>query len=104
MTVTAKRLIIFGDSLSDIGVKRNTGMGAFAALFGLMRTNQVNRYSDNRNWTDFIWEWAGGQPLIIKDKATSIAAAANHLKWSKDAAVGSPKDAPLHYVNYAEGG
>ncbi|UPG88066.1 SGNH/GDSL hydrolase family protein [Luteibacter aegosomaticola] len=104
MTTNIKRLIIFGDSLSDIGVKRNTATGAFAALFGLMRTNQVNRYSDNRNWTDFIWEWAGGQPLIVTDKATSDAAALPHLSWSRNSRQGTPDSAPVYYVNYAEGG
>lgn len=99
-----KRLIVFGDSLSDIGVKRKTVAGQFAALFGLMRTNQVNRFSDNRNWTDFIWEWAGGQPLITVDKPTSEAAATPHLRWSQNSNRASRTDNPLFYVNYAEGG
>lgn len=104
MTVTANRLIIFGDSLSDIGVKRDTLTGQFASLFGLMRTNQVKRFSDNRNWTDFIWEWAGGQPLITVDRSTSLAAAAPHLTWSENSKQGSPTTSPLYYANYAEGG
>ncbi|HEY4089961.1 MAG TPA: SGNH/GDSL hydrolase family protein [Luteibacter sp.] len=104
MTTKIDRLIIFGDSLSDIGVKRKTWTGAFAAMFHLMRTNQVNRYSDNRNWTDFIWEWAGGQPLIVTNKATSEAAANPHLTWSANSKNGSPTGGPLYYVNYAEGG
>ena len=104
MTTTIKRLIIFGDSLSDIGVKRNTLLGAFAALLGKMRTNQVNRFSDNRNWTDFIWEWAGGQPLIITNKATSDAAALPHLTWSQNSSAGSAQGNPVYYANYAEGG
>ena len=104
MTVTAKRLIIFGDSLSDIGVKRDTLTGQFASLFGLMRTNQVKRFSDNRNWTDFIWEWAGGQPLITVDQATSLAAAAPHLTWSANSNHGSSTTNPVYYANYAEGG
>ncbi|URL56990.1 hypothetical protein IM816_09955 [Luteibacter flocculans] len=104
MTVTANRLIIFGDSLSDIGVKRDTLTGQFASLFGLMRTNQVKRFSDNRNWTDFIWEWAGGQPLITVDQSTSLAAAAPHLTWSANSNHGSSTTHPLYYVNYAEGG
>jgi len=104
MTTNVKRLIIFGDSLSDIGVKRKTVAGQFASLFGLMRTNQVNRYSDNRNWTDFIWEWAGGLPLITVDKATSEAAATPHLTWSRNSNQGSSIGGPLYYANYAEGG
>lgn len=104
MSVTISRLIVFGDSMSDIGVKRKTVTGGIASLFGLMRTNQVNRYSDNRNWTDFIWEWAGGQPLIRVDKDTSEAAALPHLTWNAASSTGSPVNAPLPYANYAEGG
>lgn len=104
MSVNISRLIVFGDSMSDIGVKRKTATGAIASLFGLMRTNQVNRYSDNRNWTDFIWEWAGGQPLIRVDKNTSETAALPHLTWNPASATGSPANSPLAYANYAEGG
>ncbi|NII53826.1 SGNH/GDSL hydrolase family protein [Luteibacter sp. SG786] len=104
MTVKVKRLIIFGDSLSDIGVKRDTPTGMFASLFGLMRTNQVKRFSDNRNWTDFIWEWAGGSPLITVNQSTSLAAAAPHLRWSANSKNGSSTTDPLYYANYAEGG
>lgn len=104
MSVKISRLIVFGDSMSDIGVKRKTVTGNIAALFNLMRTNQVNRYSDNRNWTDFIWEWAGGQPLIRVDKSTSEAAALPHLTWNATSGTGSPVNAALAYANYAEGG
>jgi phospholipase/lecithinase/hemolysin len=104
MTTRVKRLIIFGDSLSDIGVKRKTPTGMIASFLGLMRTNQVLRYSDNRNWTDFIWEWAGGQSLIVVNKDTSEAAAAPHLTWNANADAGSSHNDPLYYANYAEGG
>lgn len=104
MTTSIDRLIIFGDSLSDIGVKRNTHTGRFASLFGFMRTNQVNRYSDNRNWTDFLWEWAGGTPLIVKNPATSEGLAKPHLTWSDKSVNGSRPELPIFYVNYGEGG
>jgi phospholipase/lecithinase/hemolysin len=104
MTTQVKRLIVFGDSLSDIGVKRQTITGTVASLLGLMRTNQVLRYSDNRNWTDFIWEWAGGRPLIRVDRDTSLAAAVPHLTWAANSNDGSAQGAPLYYANYAEGG
>jgi phospholipase/lecithinase/hemolysin len=104
MTTAIQRLVIFGDSFSDIGVKRNTALGAFAAFLGKMRTNQVNRFSDNRNWTDFLWEWSGGSPLITVDRATSIAATSPHLTWSANSANGSTSKPPVFFANYAEGG
>lgn len=56
MTAKIDRLVVFGDSMSDIGNKRVTGTGKFARMLGMMRTNEVGRFSDNRNWTDFLWE------------------------------------------------
>ncbi|RKH03749.1 hypothetical protein D7X74_35960, partial [Corallococcus sp. CA047B] len=61
---TIKNLIIFGDSMSDIGTKADSGMGAFANFFGLMQVNEQGRFSDRKNWTDFFWEWAGGTSLF----------------------------------------
>ncbi|MBU8900328.1 hypothetical protein KRR26_32445 [Corallococcus sp. M34] len=61
---TIKNLIIFGDSMSDIGTKAQTGMGGFAGFFGLMQVNELGRFSDGRNWTDFLWEWAGGTSMF----------------------------------------
>ncbi|MBJ6765957.1 hypothetical protein JGU66_34825 [Myxococcaceae bacterium JPH2] len=59
-----KNLIIFGDSMSDIGTKAQSGMGGFAEFFGLMQVNELGRFSDGRNWTDFLWEWAGGVSMF----------------------------------------
>ena len=102
---TIRNLIIFGDSMSDIGNKRVQAMGGIARLLSLMRVNEVGRYSDGRNWTDYIWEWATGNRLIAVDKETSLAATACHRSLSKDSANGSEVlSSPVHYANYAEGG
>lgn len=51
-----KCILIFGDSLSDCGLKSQTGMGGFASVMGLMQVNSIGRFSDGLNWTDALWE------------------------------------------------
>ena len=48
-----RNVIVFGDSLFDIGVKWTTGMGRFARKIGKMTVNPSGRFSDCRNWTDY---------------------------------------------------
>ncbi|GAB2507570.1 hypothetical protein [Nocardia heshunensis] len=62
MPIPIQNLVVLGDSLSDIGIKRESPAGMFARALGKMRTNEVGRYSDGKNWTDFVVEWIGGQP------------------------------------------
>jgi phospholipase/lecithinase/hemolysin len=90
--------------MSDIGNKRLSGMGRFARAIGAMRTNAVGRFSDCKNWTDFIWEWAGGATMIEKDADRSNELTAYHRKLNKHARWGTPPSAGFSYVNYAEGG
>lgn len=97
-------LIIFGDSMSDIGNKRETKMGMIARGLGLMRTNEVGRFSDGRNWTDFLWQWAGGRRLVTENQATSLAMTEVHRSLGPDSNQDSGFGRPFHYVNYAEGG
>lgn len=102
--VTINNLIIFGDSMSDIGNKRQSGMGRFARLISAMRTNDVGRYSDGRNWTDFLWQWAGGISMIQTDKNTSNDNTEVHRSLSCDSSQDSGFGRPIVYCNYAEGG
>jgi phospholipase/lecithinase/hemolysin len=78
-------------------------MGKVARGLSLMRTNEVGRFSDRKNWTDFLWEWSGGQTMIWRDKTTSNTLTSYHRQL-KSATHGSPSDNPFIYVNYAEGG
>jgi phospholipase/lecithinase/hemolysin len=104
MTTKLDRLVVFGDSMSDIGNKRETGMGRIARLIGAMRTNDVGRFSDGRNWTDFIWEWAGGATLLNTDAATSRELTQKHRSLNQSSRYGTPPSCGFSYANYAEGG
>jgi hypothetical protein len=60
--------IVFGDSMSDIGIKRETYLiravrfgQAVLPIASLIRINEIGRFSDRKNWTDFLWEWSGGE-------------------------------------------
>ncbi|WP_028887665.1 SGNH/GDSL hydrolase family protein [Tenacibaculum ovolyticum] len=98
-----ERIVIFGDSLSDIGVKANTATGILGRLIGEVRVNKIKRFSDNKNWTDFIWEWSGGNSLVdgLSPEQTNELTS-NHLSL-KNSRTGS-KNNSLSYCNYATGG
>ncbi|MBL1076287.1 hypothetical protein JK358_17960 [Nocardia sp. 2] len=107
MPTAIQNLIVLGDSLSDIGIKREAPSGMFARAGGMMRTNEVGRYSDGKNWTDFVVEWMGGEPLIREDQTTTEHATAPHRRLTKECLVlGTDRGAlaPVRYANYAEGG
>ncbi|WP_028774823.1 SGNH/GDSL hydrolase family protein [Shewanella waksmanii] len=104
MTIEIDRLVVFGDSLSDIGQKRKTSSGRLARLLGLMRTNEVGRFSDTRNWTDFIWEWSGGTTLFEKDAKTTKKLTKHHLTINSESSYGCTPARCISYANYAEGG
>ncbi|MGW4242268.1 SGNH/GDSL hydrolase family protein [Nocardia sp. NPDC004722] len=108
MPVPIQNLVILGDSLSDIGIKRESPAGMFARAVGKMRTNEVGRYSDGKNWTDFVVEWIGGQSLIRASRKETEDATAPHRQLTSDSLVlGSTSNAtrfPVFYANYAEGG
>lgn len=103
-----QNLIVLGDSLSDIGIKRTAPAGMFARAAGLMRTNEVGRYSDGKNWTDFVVEWMGGGSLIgaDKDETESLTKVHRSLTEVQSNVVGSNAGnlLPVRYANYAEGG
>ncbi|MGR3857224.1 MULTISPECIES: SGNH/GDSL hydrolase family protein [Chryseobacterium] len=97
------RIVILGDSMSDFGIKKNTIMGMVARAAGAMRVNAVGRFSDTKNWADYMWEWSGGESLIDgKDKKQADALTAKHMSL-KESNHGSP-DNRLSFVNYAVGG
>lgn len=98
-----ERIIIFGDSLSDIGVKANTATGILGRLFGAVRVNKIKRFSDNKNWTDFIWEWSGGSSLVDGLSPEEANELTSHHLSLKKSRTGS-KNNSLSYCNYATGG
>ena len=96
-------VIIFGDSLSDIGRKAKTIMGKVALALGKMTINMTNRFSDCRNWTDFMFEDASGSSLITENHSDTIKASAAYHRLNRNWV--TPPGAPrFRYANYAMGG
>lgn len=100
-----RTVVVFGDSLSDIGRKWVTKSGRMARLVNEMRVNASGRFSDCRNWTDFMYEEAGGVSLLGDDADSSYARSQQHMTISQASVVTPASGAPTWcYLNYAEGG
>jgi phospholipase/lecithinase/hemolysin len=100
-------VIVFGDSLSDIGKKWKTNMGGIAQTAKLMTVSPTGRFSDCRNWTDFMHEEAGGKSLIVADAKGSYEKSMPYMSltensWAWGGMCQDPKN--YRYANYAEGG
>jgi|GEM_PF-4029640 len=107
-TIPMNNLVVFGDSLSDIGIMSATYLGMVAKTLGAMTTNETGRYSDGRNWTDFLYEWIGSDTLLGVDAATTVKKSgkyqtltANSLIPLSNSTIGG---APICYANLAQGG
>lgn len=104
MSTRFENVVIFGDSLSDIGIKVKTASGWMGKNFSDMTTNPTGRFSDCRNWTDHMYEDAtGGQTLMKASLKDTLAASENHQSFHDG---GKWKHATnwFRYANYAEGG
>ncbi len=110
-----RNVVVFGDSLSDIGLKVQTYLGKFAKnVLGAVTVSPSGRFSDCRNWTDHMYEAATGNSLIKGTKAATMAASRPHqtltsqsLVMGNNVAHGpgtvlNPKR--FYYANYAVGG
>ena len=64
-------VLVFGDSLSDIGRKWKTKAGRMATSTNQMYVSSSGRFSDCRNWTDYMIEAATGKSLVV-DSAAAI--------------------------------
>ncbi|WP_433733073.1 hypothetical protein ACQP0C_12450 [Nocardia sp. CA-129566] len=107
MPIPIQNLIILGDSLSDIGIKREAPTGMFARAIEAMRTNDIGRYSDGRNWTDFLVEWTGADSLLQDNVKTTYDATEPHRSLTRHSLLlrtDTTATTPLRYANYAEGG
>lgn len=98
-----RNVIVFGDSLSDIGTKWTQFMGRFARAIGAITVSPSGRFSDCRNWTDHMYEAATGQSLIVGSSAATINASSPHKRFS-DRSMCLQGDEAFRYSNYAEGG
>jgi len=101
LPVRMDTVVVFGDSLSDIGKKWKTNSGEFAIMAGEMYVSPTGRYSDCRNWTDFMFEAASGGTTLVADTAEeTIAQSKLFGSFSKT----SRFQESFQYANYAEGG
>ena len=101
MPLRMHTVVVFGDSLSDIGKKWKTKSGKMARLENPMFVGPTGRFSDCRNWTDFIFEEASG-PSMIVDTAKGTMLSVGHTSFTKARVERVPD--PFQYANYAEGG
>ncbi len=106
MAEQIRNVIVFGDSLSDIGVKVQSMTGKFAKKAGAMTTNPSGRFSDCRNWTDFMYEEAAGKSLMGSNVSDTKAASRLFQRLTPASLVADPTRANknFRYANYAEGG
>ena len=75
-----RNVVVFGDSLSDIGTKWTSLSGSFARKVGAMTVSPAGRFSDCRNWTDFMYEEATGATLVMGTSAATVSASRMHLR------------------------
>jgi phospholipase/lecithinase/hemolysin len=103
-------VIVFGDSLSDIGKKWTQPMGTVAYYLREMRVSPSGRFSDCRNWTDFMFEEAGGVSMVIDDASGTRKLSERHMtlvgavEASINPVFNFTRENRFTYVNYAEGG
>jgi phospholipase/lecithinase/hemolysin len=95
-------VVVFGDSLSDIGIKDQTVLGRVVKALGAMTTNPGGRFSDCRNWCDHMFEAATGRSLMAGDAAAVRATSKAHQSFGAASATGGGDS--FRYANYAEGG
>jgi hypothetical protein len=92
-----KRLVIFGDSLSDIG-----NMHKRSFIDRQAHTNEHGRFSDGKNWVDYLYKviCPDKEKKIFyrQDPEKSFRAAKSHLRLHLSS------DGSLEFANYAEGG
>ncbi len=99
-----RNVVVFGDSLSDIGTKWTRPMGKIAMATGQMTVNPSGRFSDCRNWADHMYTGATGETLVHGDVSTTITQSRKHTSFGPDCKWPGRGDNWFRYANYAEGG
>jgi phospholipase/lecithinase/hemolysin len=99
-------VVVFGDSLCDIGKKWKSTTGALAKWTHAMYVSPTGRYSDCRNWTDFMVEAAGGKSMVALTPEETITKSVGFTSLKKGNVLSSDSSSsqPFLYANYAEGG
>ncbi|ATB36833.1 hypothetical protein CYFUS_002248 [Cystobacter fuscus] len=94
---TISRVIIFGDSVSDIGNMKARSLSKLP----MVQLNKWGRFSDGRNWVDYFWESLGGKMFDPNDVKATLAESKRHMSLTTAGSGGQRK---MELVNYAEGG
>ncbi|MFC6082450.1 hypothetical protein [Sphaerisporangium aureirubrum] len=68
--------------MSDIGNKWLWPTGELGRLARAMRVNETGRFSDGKNWTDFLVEWATGETLMWGNRDLAIGKSTNYRTLS----------------------
>jgi hypothetical protein len=97
-------VVVFGDSLSDIGKKWTTKSGRAARAFNEMYVSPTGRFSDCRNWADFMFEAATGLTMIVDTAESTISLSKRHTSFKRENVVLADDRKRFRYANYAEGG
>jgi len=88
MALEINTVIVFGDSLSDIGKKWTSGVGRFARFIKQIRVNGSGRFSDCRNWTDHMFEDATGRTMVSYSDSETIKISEKFTSYSTLSVVG----------------
>src|SRR5215470_9594433 len=88
MALEINTVIVFGDSLSDIGKKWTSGVGRFARFIKQIRVNGSGRFSDCRNWTDHMFEDATGRTMVSDSDSETIKISEKFTSYSTRSVVG----------------
>jgi hypothetical protein len=104
LPVRLDTVVVFGDSLSDIGKKWTTKSGKAARLAREMFVSPTGRFSDCRNWTDFMFEAATGSTMVVDTAESTIALSKRHTSFKRENVVLADDRKRFRYANYAEGG
>jgi hypothetical protein len=104
----ADHVIVFGDSLSDIGRKWKQPMGRVAGNLPsnglrMLAVSATGRFSDSKNWTDYMFEAAAGQGLIASTREETILNSGEYHRLSSRW-IEPPGGSRFRYANYAVGG
>lgn len=101
-------VVVFGDSLSDIGRKWKQPMGMVASCIPdaglrMLAVNATGRFSDSKNWTDYMFRATAGRDLVVGTAEESIRASGEFHRLSSRW-VTPPGGSRFRFANYAVGG
>ncbi|WP_150492860.1 hypothetical protein [Streptomyces kanamyceticus] len=90
-----KNVVVFGDNLSDIGNRWIWPTERSGRSPGTLCVNESGRFSDGKNWTDFLVEWSTGDALMWGNSDLTIRKSADYRTLSRHSVLDvDPGDEP----------